>query len=67
LARLEKSDHPVSYSGLFSFDSFQNRNKTRALLEDLKNQEVLRHGKELKSIKKPRWKKSKLEAEVAKT
>jgi hypothetical protein len=27
----------------------------------------LRHGKGLNSIKKPRWKKSKLEAEVTKT
>jgi hypothetical protein len=38
-----------------------------ALLEDLKMQEVLRHGKGLKSIKKPTWKKFKLEVEVTKT
>jgi hypothetical protein len=33
----------------------------------LEIQDVLRHEKGLKSIKKPRWKKSKPEAEVAKT
>jgi hypothetical protein len=40
---------------------------TQTLLEDLKIQEVLRHEKGLKSIKKLRWKKSNLEAEVTKT
>jgi hypothetical protein len=37
------------------------------LLEDLKIQGVLRHGKILKGIKEPRWKKSNPKAEVAKT
>jgi hypothetical protein len=36
LARLEKSDHPVSYFGLSDFDGFQNRNREGAKLEDLK-------------------------------
>jgi hypothetical protein len=67
LASLKKLDHPISYSKLSGFGSFQNRNRTRATLEDLKIQEVLRHGKGLKSIKKPIWKKSNLEVEVAKT
>jgi hypothetical protein len=63
----KKMDHLVSYSRLFDFSSFQNRNRTLAILKDLKIQEVLRHGKWLKSIKRPIWKKSKLEAEVTKT
>jgi hypothetical protein len=33
----------------------------------MKIQEVLRHGKGLKGMKRPRWKKFKLEAEGAKT
>jgi hypothetical protein len=67
LARQEKLDHPVSYSELSGFDSFQNRNKEGAKLKDLKIQGVLRHGKILKGIKEPRWKKSKQKSEVAKT
>jgi hypothetical protein len=35
-------------------------------LKDLKIQGVLRHGKILKGIKKPRWKKSKPKAKVTK-
>jgi hypothetical protein len=67
LTSLEKSDHPVSYSVLSSFDSFQNRNRIWATLKDLKIQDILRYGKGIKNIKEPRWKKSKPEAEVAKT
>jgi hypothetical protein len=37
------------------------------MLEDLKVQDVLRHGKGLKSIEESRWKKPKLEAKVTKT
>jgi hypothetical protein len=66
LARQEKLDHPVSYSELSGFDSFQNRNKEGAKLEDLKIQGVLRHGKILKGIKEPRWKKSKTKAKITK-
>jgi hypothetical protein len=62
-----KLDHPVSYSGLSGFSSFQNRNRKWATLEDLKIQDVLRYGKGLKGIKELIWKKSKVEAEVAKT
>jgi hypothetical protein len=40
---------------------------TSATLEDLKIQDILRHGKGLKSIKEPRCKKSKPEANVIKT
>jgi hypothetical protein len=60
-------DHPVSYSRLFDFDSFQNRNNIWVLLEDLKIQDVLRYVKGLKGIKEPKWKKSKLEAKIVKT
>jgi hypothetical protein len=48
LARLEKSDHPVSCSGLSDFGSFQNRNREFAKLKDLKIQDVLRHEKNTK-------------------
>jgi hypothetical protein len=37
------------------------------ILEVLKIQDVMRHGKGLKGINEPIWKKSKPEAEVAKT
>jgi hypothetical protein len=37
------------------------------LLEDLKIQGVMRHGKILKGIMEPRWKKFKPKAEVTKT
>jgi hypothetical protein len=67
LARLEKSDYPVSYSGLSDFSRFQNRNKEGAKLEDLKIQCVLSHEKLIKGIKEPIWKKSKPKAEVAKS
>jgi hypothetical protein len=66
LTRLEKSDHLVSYSGLSSFNDFQNKNREGTKLEDLKIQGVLRHEKILKGIKKPRWKKSKPKVEAAK-
>jgi hypothetical protein len=56
----------VSYFGLSSFDSFQNRSREGAKLEDLKIQGVLRRGKILKGIKETRWINSKLKAEVAK-
>jgi hypothetical protein len=39
---------------------------TRAKLEDLKIQSVLKHGKGLRSIKEPRWKKSKSKAKSTK-
>jgi hypothetical protein len=48
LTRLEKLDHPVSYSGLSSFDGFQNKNREGTKLEDLKIQGVLRHKKNTK-------------------
>jgi hypothetical protein len=67
LARLEKPDHLVSYSRLSGFGGFQNRNREGAKPKDLKIQGVLRHGKILKGIKDPRWKKSKPKAEAAKT
>jgi hypothetical protein len=66
LGRLEKLDHLISYSRLSGFGSFQNRNSEGAKLKDLKIQDVLRHGKLLKDIKKPIWKKSKPKAEVTK-
>jgi hypothetical protein len=47
LARLKKLDHPVSYSELSGFDSFQNKN-IGAKLEDLKIQGVLMHEKKTK-------------------
>jgi hypothetical protein len=37
------------------------------MVEDLKIQDILNHGKRLKSIKGPRYKKIKQEAEVTKT
>jgi hypothetical protein len=67
LSRPEKLDHPVSYSRLSDFGSFLNRNRTRATLEYLKVQDILRHGKGLKGNKEPIWRKSKAEAKVAKT
>jgi hypothetical protein len=50
MARVEKLDHPVSYSRLSGFGSFQNRNEEGAKLIDLKIQGVLMHEKILKSI-----------------
>jgi hypothetical protein len=49
------------------FWQFQGKTKERVKLKDLKIQCVLRHGKGLKGIKEPRWKKSKPKAEAAKT
>jgi hypothetical protein len=49
------------------FWQFQDKTKEGPKLKDLKIQGVLRHGKEIKGIKEPRWKKSKLKAEAAKT
>jgi hypothetical protein len=46
--KAEKSDHPISYSGLPSFGGFQNKNMEGAKLKDLKIQCVLRHGKNTK-------------------
>jgi hypothetical protein len=46
------------------FRQFQSKIKEGARLEDLKIQCVLKHGKGLKCIKEPRWKKSKSEAEA---
>jgi hypothetical protein len=66
LARLEKLDHPVSYSELSGFSSYQSRNREGARLEDFKTHGVLRHVKILKGNKEPRWKKSRPKAEVAK-
>jgi hypothetical protein len=48
------------------FRQFSEQEQDINLLEDLKIQEVLRHEKRLKSTKKSRWKKSKLDAEVIK-
>jgi hypothetical protein len=67
LARLEKPDYPVSYSGLSGFGSFQNRNKEGGRPEDLKIKDVLRSGKILEGDKEPMEKNSKPKAEVAKT
>jgi hypothetical protein len=66
LARLEKLDHPVSYSRVFGFSDFHNRDMEGAKLDDLKIQCVLRHEKKLKGIKEPRWKKSKPKTKAAK-
>jgi hypothetical protein len=49
------------------FWQFQGKTKKGAKLKDLKMQGVLRHGKGLKCIKEPRWKKSKQKVEAAKT
>jgi hypothetical protein len=43
------------------------KTKEIAKLKDLKIQCVLRHENELRSIKEPRWKKSKPKAEAVKT
>jgi hypothetical protein len=67
LASLKKSGHPISYSGLSGFDSFRTGTRQELKLEDLKIQGVFRHGKGPRSIKEPRWRKSKPKADVAKT
>jgi hypothetical protein len=46
---------------------FQDKIKEGAKFKDLKIQGVLRYEKGLKSVKKPRWKKSKPKDEAAKT
>jgi hypothetical protein len=51
LARLEKLNHPVSYSALSGLVSFKNRNRKGAKLEDLKIECVLGHERILKGIK----------------
>jgi hypothetical protein len=56
---LEKSNYSVFYSKTSSFGSF--RVKPRKKLD------ILRHGKRLRSIKEPRWKKSKPKAKAVKT
>jgi hypothetical protein len=48
------------------FQQFQDKTKEGAKLKDLKIQDVLRHEKGLKSIKKPRWKKFKPKDKTAK-
>jgi hypothetical protein len=48
------------------FWQFQDKTREGNKLEALKIHGILRHGKGLTSIKKPRWKKSKPEPEVAK-
>jgi hypothetical protein len=49
------------------FWQFQVKTKEGAKFEDLKIKGVLRHGKGLRNIKEPRWKKSKLKAKATKT
>jgi hypothetical protein len=46
---------------------FHGKTKEGARLKNLKIQGVLRHGKVLRSIKEPRWKKSEPEADAVKT
>jgi hypothetical protein len=65
LARLEKLDYPVSYSGLSGFDSFQNRNREGARLEALMIKDVLMSREILEGDKKPMEKYSKPKAHVA--
>jgi hypothetical protein len=48
------------------FGRFSGRSRTRAKLKDLKIQGILTHGIWLRSIKEPRWKKSKPKVEAAK-
>jgi hypothetical protein len=48
------------------FCQFQSKTKEGAKLKDLKIQGVLRHGKVLRSIEEPRWKKSKPKAKITK-
>jgi hypothetical protein len=45
------------------FWQVQRRIKTRAKLEDFKIRGVLRHGKRLRGVKEPSWRKSKPKAE----
>jgi hypothetical protein len=60
---LKKLDYPVFGFGSSGFCSF--RTKPRNELNS-KIQGVLRHGKGLKCVKKPRWKKSKPKVKAAK-
>jgi hypothetical protein len=48
------------------FQQFQDKTKEGPKFKDLKIQSVLRHEKGLKSITKPRWKKSKPKVEATK-
>jgi hypothetical protein len=48
------------------FSQFQNRNSEGAKRRDLKISIHLRHEKGVRSIKEPRWKKSKPKAEITK-
>jgi hypothetical protein len=52
---------------IVQFWQFQVKTTEGAKLEYLKIQCVLRHGKGLRNIKEPRWKKSKPKAEAIKT
>jgi hypothetical protein len=70
MTKFDKSEKIRLFGFLFRtirFWQFQGKIKNGAKLEDLKIQGVLRHGKELKGIKEPRWKKSKPKAKAAKT
>jgi hypothetical protein len=49
------------------FWQFQVKTKEGAKFKDLKIKGVLRHGKGLRNIKEPRWKKSKPKAKATKT
>jgi hypothetical protein len=49
------------------FWQFQGKAKKGAKIKDLKISGVLKHGKILRSIKEPRWKKSKTKVMAAKT
>jgi hypothetical protein len=63
LTSLKKLDYPVSGFGQSDFSSF--RIKPRKKL-NLKIQGILRQGKGLKSVNKPRWNKSKKKAKATK-
>jgi hypothetical protein len=63
LASLEKPDYPISYFGTSGFVSFRIKHRKELTLKI----QDLRHGKRLRSIKEPRWKKSKPKTETTKT
>jgi hypothetical protein len=70
MTKFGKSEKTGLSSLLFQnirFWQFQVKTKEGAKLEDLKIQRILRHEKGLRSNKEPRWKKSKSEAQAAKT
>jgi hypothetical protein len=62
-----KQECPVSYFGPFGFGNIRVKPSMELNSKDLKIKCVLRHGKGLKGIKNPGWKKSKPKAEAAKT